>query len=50
MAISDIYWKNNPGRPGAWEVAGLRWLAEAPGGARLFLFTSTMLVGWGSIG
>lgn len=33
MAISDIYWKNNPGRPGAWEVAGLRWLAEAPGGA-----------------
>ena len=33
MATSDIYWKANPGRPGAWEVAGLRWLAEAPGGA-----------------
>ena len=33
MAVSDIYWKANPGRPGAWEVAGLRWLAEAPGGA-----------------
>lgn len=32
MATSDIYWKANPGRPGAWEVAGLRWLAEAPGG------------------
>lgn len=33
MAVSDIYWKANPGRPGAWEVAGLCWLAEAPGGA-----------------
>ena len=32
MATSDIYWKDNPGRPGAWEVAGLRWLADAPGG------------------
>lgn len=33
MTVSDFYWKSNPGRPGAWEVAGLRWLAEAPGGA-----------------
>ncbi|WP_293819376.1 fructosamine kinase family protein [uncultured Corynebacterium sp.] len=33
MATSGIYWKANPGRPGAWEVAGLRWLAEGPGGA-----------------
>ncbi|SCX09304.1 fructosamine kinase family protein [Corynebacterium jeikeium] len=33
MAASDIFWKSNPGRPGSWEAAGLRWLAEAPGGA-----------------
>lgn len=33
MAVSDIFWKSNPGRPGSWEAAGLRWLAEAPGGA-----------------